>query len=43
MTQLHMSQWMYLQHDGVTMINREALTKAGVAVTEVTEQFRKDR
>ena len=40
---LHMSQWMYLQPDGVTMVNRDTLTKAGVVVTEITEQFRKDR
>lgn len=40
---LHMSQWMYLQRDGVTLINRDTLTKAGVIVTEITEQFRKDR
>ncbi len=39
---LHMSQWMYLQPDGVTMINRGTLTKAGVIVTQITEQFRKD-
>ena len=39
---LHMSQWMYLQPDGVTMINRATLTKAGVIVTQITEQFRKD-
>lgn len=40
---VHMSQWMYLQPDGVTMVNRDTLTKAGVIVTEITEQFRKDR
>lgn len=40
---LHMSQWMYLQPDGVTMINRDTLTKAGVILAEVTEQFHKDR
>lgn len=39
---LHMSQWMYLQPDGVTMINRGTLTKAGLIVTQITEQFRKD-
>ena len=39
---LHMSQWMYLQPDGVTMINRATLTKAGVIVTQITEQFRKE-
>jgi len=40
---VHMSQWMYLQPDGVTLVNRDTLTKAGVIVTEITEQFRKDR
>jgi hypothetical protein len=40
---LHMSQWMYLQPDGVTMVNRAILTKAGVIVAEITEQFHKDR
>ena len=40
---LHMSQWMYLQPDGVTMVNRDTLTKAGVVLVEITEQFRKDR
>ena len=39
---LHMSQWMYLQPDGVTLINRDTLTKAGIIVTQITEQFRKD-
>ena len=39
---LHMSQWMYLQPDGITMINRGTLTKAGVIVTQITEQFHKD-
>lgn len=40
---LHMSQWMYLQPDGVTMVNRDTLTKAGIIITEITEQFHKDR
>ena len=40
---LHMSQWMYLQTDGVNMVNRDTLTKADVILTEITEQFRKDR
>jgi hypothetical protein len=40
---VHMSQWMYLQPDGVTLVNRDTLTKAGVILTEITEQFRKDR
>lgn len=40
---LHMSQWMYLQPDGVTMVNRDTLSKAGLIVVEITEQFHKDR
>ena len=40
---VHMSQWMYLQHDGLTLINRDTITKAGVIILEATEQFRKDR
>lgn len=40
---VRMSQWMYLQEDGRTMINRATATKAGVILAEVTEQFRKDR
>jgi len=27
----------------VTMVNRDTLTKAGVIITGITEQFRKDR
>ncbi len=38
---VHMSQWMYLQPDGRTMINRDVLTKAGVVVAHITEQFTK--
>ncbi len=40
---LHMSQWMYYQADGVTMVNRDTLTKAGVIVAQISEQFHKDR
>ena len=39
---VHMSQWMYLQPDGVTMVNRDTITKAGIILTEITEQFTKD-
>jgi Protein of unknown function (DUF3833) len=31
---IHMSQWMYLQPDGRTMINRDVLTKGGVVVAQ---------
>ena len=40
---LHMSQWMYLQPDGVTMMNRATLSKGGLVVAQITEQFRKVR
>jgi hypothetical protein len=40
---LHMSQWMYLQAGGVTLVNRDTLTKLGLIISEITEQFRKDR
>ncbi len=39
---VHMSQWMFLQPDGVTMVNRDTITKAGVIITEITELFHKD-
>ena len=38
-----MTQWMYLQPDGRTMVNCDRITKAGVTVAEITEQFQKDR
>ena len=40
---LRMSQWMYLQPDGVTMVNRDTLSKGGIIVAHITEQFYKDR
>ena len=40
---VHMSQWMYLQPDGVTLVNRDTLTKGGVIIAEITEEFQKDR
>ena len=40
---VHMSQWMYLQADGVTLVNRDALSKDGLIIAGITEQFRKDR
>jgi hypothetical protein len=39
---LHMSQWMYLQPDGVTMVNCDTLTKLGIVVAHITEQFKKE-
>lgn len=40
---VHMSQWMYLQEDGTTLINRATVTKAGIILAHITEQFRKHR
>ena len=39
---VRMTQRMYLQPDGRTMINRDTIRKFGIAVAGVTEQFRKD-
>ena len=36
-----MSQWMYLQPDGKTMINHSTISKFGIVVAQVTEQFRR--
>ncbi len=38
---VQMTQRMYLQPDGRTMINRDTIRKFGYIVAEVTEQFRK--
>jgi hypothetical protein len=38
---VHMSQWMYLQPGGRTMINRDVLSKGAVVVAHITEQFTK--
>ena len=37
---VHLKQWMYLQADGRTMLNRATVTKLGVEVAQVTERFR---
>lgn len=39
---VRMSQWMYLQSDGRTMVNHSTITKLGIVVAQVTEQFRRD-
>lgn len=36
---VRMSQWMYLQPDGRTMINHTTIRKAGLVVAQVTEAF----
>ena len=38
---VHLKQWMYLQADGRTMLNRATVTKLGVEVAQVTECFRR--
>ena len=38
---VRMSQWMYLEPDGKTMVNHSTITKFGIVVAQVTEQFRK--
>ncbi|MDQ6626240.1 MAG: DUF3833 domain-containing protein [Verrucomicrobiota bacterium] len=38
---VRMSQWMYLQPDGRTMVNHSTIAKLGIVVAQVTEQFRK--
>lgn len=38
---VRMSQWMHLQPDGRTMVNNTTITKAGIVLRQVTEQFRK--
>lgn len=39
---VRMSQWMYLQPDGRTLLNHSTIRKAGVVVAQVTEQFRRE-
>ena len=39
---VRMSQWMYLQPDGRTMINHTTIRKAGFVIAQVTEQFRRE-
>ncbi len=38
---VRMSQWMYLQSDGKTMVNHSTISKFGLVVAQVTEQFRR--
>lgn len=41
LSHVRMSQWMYLQPDGRTMVNHTTITKAGIMLRQVTEQFRR--
>lgn len=38
---VRMSQWMYLQPDGRTLLNHTTIRKFGLVVAQVTEQFRR--
>lgn len=38
---VRVTQWMYLQSYGRTMVNHSTITKFGIVVAQVTEQFRK--
>lgn len=39
---VHMSQWMYLQPDGRSLINHSTIRKFGIVVAQVTEEFRRE-
>ncbi len=39
---LQMSQWMYLQPDGRTLVNHSTIRKFGLVVAQVSEQFRRE-
>ncbi len=41
LTTIRMSQWMYLQPGGKTLLNHSTLSKAGIVVSQVTETFAK--
>lgn len=41
LSRVRLTQWMYLQPDGRTMINRDTIRKSGIIVAQVTEEFRK--
>jgi hypothetical protein len=38
---VELDQWMYLQDDGTTMLNRATISKFGVILAEVSEHFRR--
>ncbi len=39
---VRMSQWMYLQPDGRTLLNHSTIRKFGIVVAQVTEEFRRE-
>lgn len=42
LTRVRLTQWMYLQPDGRTLVNRDTIRKAGIVVAQITEQFHKE-
>ena len=38
---VRLTQWMYLEPDGLTMVNRATIKKLGIEVAQVTEYFRR--
>ena len=42
LARVKMSQWMYLQPDGRTLLNHSTIRKFGLVVAQVTEQFQRD-
>ena len=41
MFDVRLEQWMYLQADGRTMLNRGTVRKFGVTVAQIAEEFRR--
>lgn len=39
---VRLKQWMYLQSGGRTMVNRASVSKLGIALAQVTEEFRRE-
>jgi hypothetical protein len=39
---VHLKQWMYLQKDGRTLLNRGTISKFGVTLAQVAEEFRRE-
>ncbi len=42
LSHVQMSQWMYLQPDGRSLINHTTIRKLGIVVAQVTEEFRRE-
>ncbi len=39
---VRMSQWMYLQRDGRTLLNHSTIRKLGIVLAQVSEEFRRE-